>query len=97
MVIIALVFNASTGFAIRITHWVIGDYDVKTDLDFGEGRRLVEHLVYFLGVLVAFLTIPPILFFRTKPLTPPSFTASDVLICIPISKAMHKRKLCPSW
>lgn len=31
-VIIALMFNASAGISITIPKWIIGDYDVTTDL-----------------------------------------------------------------
>lgn len=65
-VIIALIFNASSGIAIRVPLWIMGDYSTDhDDTDFTRGKELVEDLVVFLGLLMGALTIPPILFFRS--------------------------------
>ena len=87
MVIISLFFNASSGIAIRIPLWVLGDYTTDSDdKNFTQGKALIEELVYLLGGIAAALTIPPILFFSSRPLTPPSFTASDVILIIKTNK-----------
>jgi FLVCR family feline leukemia virus subgroup C receptor-related protein len=89
MVIIALTFNASSGFSIRIPYWIFGDYKTETDdINYTEGKRNVENLMYFLSCIVMALTIPPLLFFKSSPPTPPSYTASDVRYIFKIIKAM---------
>ncbi|CAD8159110.1 unnamed protein product [Paramecium octaurelia] len=80
MVIIALVFNASSGIAIRIPLIVLGDFQIHdhpTDEQIELGRALIESLMFLLFGLMILLCIPPILFFLSKPVTPPSYSASD--------------------
>lgn len=81
MVIIALCFNASSGVAIKIPLFILGDYEIDkihTEAQIDEGRNLMQRLMFFLFGLMILLCIPPILFFKDKAPTPPSYTASDV-------------------
>lgn len=77
MVLISIFFNATTGISVRFPLWVMGDYDVDSDVDYVEGRELVERLMLLLMVLMMVLTIPPILLFKSNPPTAPSFSASE--------------------
>jgi FLVCR family feline leukemia virus subgroup C receptor-related protein len=41
-VLIAVLFNASSGLSIRIPLWIFGDYTTGTDSsDYAEGKQLV--------------------------------------------------------
>ncbi|CAD8051186.1 unnamed protein product [Paramecium sonneborni] len=80
MVIIALVFNASSGIAIRIPLIILGDFQINDDPRDEQkelGRALIESLMFLLFGLMILLCLPPIFFFLSKPKTPPSFSASD--------------------
>jgi FLVCR family feline leukemia virus subgroup C receptor-related protein len=78
MVIISLLFNATSGLAIRLPLWVWGDYETDNDdANYTIGKQHAEDLMMLLMILMVILTIPPILLFKSKPPTPPSFTASD--------------------
>jgi FLVCR family feline leukemia virus subgroup C receptor-related protein len=78
MVIISLLFNATSGLAIRLPLWVWGDYETSNDdSDYSEGKSLAGSLMLILMILMIILTVPPILFFKSRPATPPCFTASD--------------------
>lgn len=60
----------------------MGDYtihDNPTPEEIELGRALIESLMFLLFGLMIMLCIPPILFFLSKPITPPSFSASDVI------------------
>lgn len=82
MVIIAILFNASSGIAIRIPLIILGDYRIDeataTPEIREEGRDLIGMLMLLLFVLMVFLCLPPLIFFLSRPPSPPSYTASDV-------------------
>lgn len=78
MVVISLLFNATSGLAIRLPLWVWGDYETDNDnSDYTVGKEHAGNLMLLLMILMIALTVPPILLFKSKPPTPPSFTASD--------------------
>jgi len=66
MVLIALVFNASSGIAIRIPLLILDDFTITNPptLDqISKGRELIEFLMIFLFVLMTILCLPPIFLF----------------------------------
>ncbi len=57
--------------------WFTG-YEIEHDKfnDFKEGKDLIESLLVFYAIVISTLGILIIVFFKEKPLTPPSFTAT---------------------
>ncbi|CAD8172373.1 unnamed protein product [Paramecium octaurelia] len=79
MVIIALLFNSSTGISIKIPLFIFGDYDVELDAlnDYSQGRTYVFQLMAFLAGIMFITTVPTLIFFKAKPRHPPSYSASE--------------------